>query len=63
MPHAAATCAVCRQSRTRGSSDESGEVFICVGCQADAEQLLEIQDAIGKAARDVNHVAERPHQA
>lgn len=38
------TCAVCQQLRVRGSFSDAGDVFICAGCQADAKQLIEIQD-------------------
>ena len=37
-------CAVCQRSRTRG--DRAGDVFICAECQADAKQLIDIQDSI-----------------
>jgi hypothetical protein len=44
MPQSTVTCAVCHLLRSRGSFIDDGDFFICAGCQADAEQLFEIQD-------------------
>ncbi|MFT5268518.1 MAG: hypothetical protein ACI88C_001956 [Acidimicrobiales bacterium] len=30
----------------RGSFSDAGDVFICAQCQADAKQLIDIQDSI-----------------
>ena len=46
IPRPAVTCAVCHRSRTRGSHNDAGDVFIYVECQADAKQFVEIQDSI-----------------
>lgn len=59
MPRAA-RCAVCRRQRTRGSHDETGEIFICVECEADAKQFIEIQDAIWGSAGDTSEEAGPP---
>ena len=60
MPRAAATCAICHRQRVRGSHDESGAIFICVQCQADAKQFIEIQDAVWGSADDTDEGAEAP---
>jgi hypothetical protein len=39
-------CGACQQPRLSGHHDSSDKVFICSQCQADAEQLIRIQDAI-----------------
>lgn len=42
-----AVCIVCRYTHKRGDHHhESGEVFVCAQCHADAEQLFAIQDSI-----------------
>ena len=46
VPRSAAICAVCQRSRTRGSHNHAGDIFICAECQADAKQFIEIQDSI-----------------
>ena len=46
VPRSAVTCAICQRSRARGSHNHAGDVFICAECQADAKQLIEIQDSI-----------------
>ncbi|MGZ0175439.1 MAG: hypothetical protein ACKVIQ_01050 [Acidimicrobiales bacterium] len=46
MPPAAVTCVVCHRLRVRGSFSDAGDVFICAQCQADAKQLIDIQDSI-----------------
>jgi hypothetical protein len=46
VPRSAVTCAVCQRSPARGSYNHAGDVFICAECQADAKQLIEIQDSI-----------------
>jgi hypothetical protein len=40
------TCADCQRSRTRGSHNHTGDIFISAECQADAHQFIEIQDSI-----------------
>ncbi len=44
MSRSGVICAVCQRSQTRG--DHAGDVFICAECQADAKQLIDIQDSI-----------------
>ena len=39
-------CVVCHRLRSNGSRNQDGDIFICVQCEADADQLFEIQDAI-----------------
>ena len=52
MVETGAICAVCHRWRIHGDSTDAGDVFICVGCQADARQFIAIQDAIwGEAAQ------------
>jgi hypothetical protein len=46
VPPAAVTCVVCHRLRVRGSFSDAGDVFICAQCQADAKQLIDIQDSI-----------------
>lgn len=46
LRRSSATCAACHRSRARGSYNDAGDVFICAACQADAKQLIEIQDSI-----------------
>jgi hypothetical protein len=45
------TCAVCHRKRIHGARSDSGDVFVCLQCQADARQFLEIQDSIWPEAR------------
>ena len=40
------TFAVCHREQCLGAVDQSGDLFVCVGCQATAQQFLEIQDQI-----------------
>ena len=67
VPRDVATCSVCGRQRTRGVRDQTGEIFVCVGCQADAKKFIEIQDAIwdpiGGAdmrAGELSNEAEKP---
>lgn len=46
VPRSAVTCVVCQRSRTRGSHNHAGDVFVCAECQADAKQFIAIQDSI-----------------
>jgi hypothetical protein len=46
VPPSVETCVVCHQLRSSGSRNQDGDVFICTQCEADADQLFEIQDAI-----------------
>lgn len=49
-------CGACQRPRVRGDHERSGQVFICSQCQADAEQLVRIQDAIwGEPAGEPPH--------
>jgi len=43
------TCAVCQRPRSQGTFSDAGDVFICVQCQADANDFLRIQDDIWPA--------------
>jgi hypothetical protein len=54
VPRDVATCSVCGRQRTRGSRDQTGEIFVCVDCQADAKKFIEIQDAIWDPAGDAD---------
>jgi hypothetical protein len=45
-PRSAVTCVVCHYLRVEGSFSDSGDIFICSECQANAEKLFEIQDRI-----------------
>ena len=58
MPPAVATCSVCRRQRTRGPRDQTGEIFVCVDCRADAKKFIEIQDAIWDPAVDTDTSAD-----
>ena len=52
MVETGAICAVCHRWRIHGDRTDSGDVFICAGCQADARQFIAIQDATwGEAAQ------------
>jgi hypothetical protein len=44
-------CGACQQPRSRAHDDRSGKVFICIQCEADAEQLIRIQDTIWAEAQ------------
>ena len=59
-------CAVCHRSKIRGHRNDSGDVFICTQCQADAAKFIAIQDTIideaDQAAAVRRNSAERPHQ-
>lgn len=46
VPPSATPCIVCRRLRLHGSFSDSGDVFVCTGCQADAKQFIEIQDSL-----------------
>ena len=57
-------CAVCRRKRTRGARNRAGDIFVCVECQADARQFIEIQDSVwrevgeaGESSDDVDKSA------
>ena len=50
VPPAVETCVVCHRLRSSGSRNQDGDVFICAQCEADADQLFEIQDAIWPSA-------------
>jgi hypothetical protein len=53
MPRSPVVCAVCHHSRIRGDHNQSGDLFICAQCQADAKQFIEIQDSIWSEAGEV----------
>lgn len=42
----AENCDVCHRLRSSGSRNHDGDIFICAQCEANADQLFEIQDAI-----------------
>lgn len=63
VPRSPVTCAVCQQLRVRGSFSEAGDAFICAGCQADAKQLIEIQDIIRAEAADPSESGDGTHKA
>jgi len=46
VAESASICAVCHRKRIRGDHNQGGDVFICAECQADAAQLIAIQDSI-----------------
>jgi hypothetical protein len=54
VPRDVAACSVCGRQRTRGLRDQTGEIFVCVDCQADAKKFIEIQDSIWAAAGDAD---------
>lgn len=45
VAESAGICAVCHRSKIRGDRNDSGDVFICSQCQADAAQSA-MQDTI-----------------
>jgi len=57
VPRDRTSCSVCGRQRTRGSRDKTGEIFICVDCQADAKKFIEIQDAIWDSPGDADKAA------
>jgi hypothetical protein len=64
VPGSARTCAVCHRERGLGAVDQSGDLFVCVECQANAQQFLEIQNQIfggagaaGEASDDIDKPA------
>lgn len=50
VPPSVDTCAACHRFRSIGSSNKDADIFICVQCEAGADQLFAIQDAIWPAA-------------
>lgn len=46
VPPSPETCVVCHRSRSSGSRNQDGDIFICAQCEADADQFFEIQKAI-----------------
>lgn len=63
MPRSPVICAVCQRLRVRGSFSDAGDVFICAGCQADAKQLIEIQDSIWAEAAETSESGDGTHKA
>ena len=57
MPRSPVTCAVCHYLRVEGSFSDSGDIFICSECQANAKKLLEIQDSIWAELVDTSESA------
>jgi len=63
VPRTPATCVVCHRLRERGSFNDAGDVFICTECQANAKQLIEIQDSIWAEIAepsDSSHQTDKP---
>ena len=50
VPSSVESCVVCHQLRSSGSRNQDGDIFICSQCEADADQLFEIQDGLWPAA-------------
>lgn len=46
VAESASICAACHRTSIRGDRNHGGDVFICAQCQADAAQLIAIQDSI-----------------
>lgn len=46
VSESASICAACHRTRIRGDDNHGGDVFICAQCQADAAQLIAIEDGI-----------------
>lgn len=47
------SCSVCQRLRSRGSFEPAHGIFICVQCELDAKQFLEIQESIwGAGGKD-----------
>lgn len=46
-------CAVCHRSRAPGASSDTGDVFVCVRCKADAAQFTAIHDSTVEGGRAV----------
>lgn len=70
MPRTPVVCAVCHQVDRSGSYSQRRDIFICTSCQADAKQLMEIQDTIwpmagdtGPSSDETNHSAPTPPPA
>lgn len=42
----ATLCIVCRRLQVHGCFSDLGNVFVCTGCEADAEKFIEIQDSL-----------------
>ena len=55
MRQAGGVCSVCQRQRTRGSRDDTGEIFICVDCQADAAQFIEIEQDLWGSTNETHH--------
>ena len=47
----------------RGSFSEAGDVFICAECQADAKQLIEIQDSVWAETAETSESSDGTHKA
>jgi hypothetical protein len=46
--------------RGRGSFNDAGDVFICTDCQANAKQLIEIQDSIWAEIAEPSDHTDKP---
>ena len=46
VPSSVETCVVCHRLRSSGSRNQTGDIFMCTQCEADADQFLAIQDEI-----------------
>ena len=63
MTRPAITCVVCNHLRVHGSFSDSGDIFICSECQANAKKLFEIQDSIWAEIVDTSESAEGAEQS
>jgi hypothetical protein len=63
MPRPAVTCVVCHYLRVEGSFSDSGDIFICSECQANAKKLFEIQDSIWAEIVDTGESTDRTEQS
>lgn len=48
---------MCRQVCAAGMFDDSGAVFICIGCQADARQFIEASSDVGPPPTESERVS------
>lgn len=55
-------CAVCNKSGRPGTWSPARDIFICTSCQADARQLMEIQDSIWPVAGDTGRSSDETGQ-
>ena len=63
VPRTPVACAVCRRVDRPGSYSQTRDVFICTSCQADAKQLIEIQDSIWPGDGDASRSSDEAGQS